>query len=969
MKNSCLVTLILVLINIFSGFGQKFRYITYAGKEVPFKKVNQVIQDTYQYTWLATDQGLFRFDGKTFEDYNTSLRSRYIKSIIPWTKDTLLFSNDTGIFKLFYDNNTPKISTHISAGEAKNGMNYPGRLFKDSKNRLWVGQLDGTIFLGRNGVKEKESFKVMNQKTPKTYFGEDEFGTIWVLFPEVGLFYYDELTGSVKLLRSFEDILHFYVEGTQIILVGSRILKLEVNLQKNITNQTQLNTVGKYFNFINKDNDTTYFLASETGLYSLTENELEPKQVFGSNDPHRIEELVYQDINDLYFSSDQIRSGGKIWISTSDGLGLLWSSYFQSVSGMSHDNVFSISPGANNEVLISQNNINSIKNTAGSMIFNPVLGVNRVTGITSFHNNIWYGTSDAMIIQYQDDKIKKTYSLQDRGGGIFYMFADHLGDMWFCQAPTEQPIVGVAKINSAGEVVEYDTTKGLTNRILVVNEGGRSELYAAGIGTRSYLYKYNRIQDRFENRSLPFSFKVGGNFEVHDLAVDQKGMVWMGTTDGLLKYDTERIQRIDLGSHTKNEIRSVCIIPDGGLWLATDTNGIIYLDPDGSYVFFDENSGTPSKVASYRSMILDSSKKLWVGTAEGAVYSSRSNPKPLATNIPTLNKIQINNKSKEIEVGQSFAETAEVKFGFTTITFPGDNIRYQYKLLNTNVSDNEAIDTPWSEPIERNSIELEKLKGGTYTLTVRAQKPGGYSWSPPVNIDFEVKKKWYKTPLGLGFLLILGIFGIWYFLRLWVFKKTQSLKASLSLKQKELSEKEATLISQRKTLQYQTEELKSTGTNIYLLYRLLRQIPKDASWDIALPVIARLVELPTGVDAFEIAFKKGDEIHYRGSRRDNNTLSDRIEEFNEKENLATYVLIGNKPIMINDFNKEIDQYINQKDDNGYLSIILVPFEQKIGGEAVFCVYGKEKNKFTQRDLTLIQILTTFLSISITDDLR
>ncbi len=971
MKNSHLFILFLIIFNNIAVLGQKFRYTTYQDKEAPFIKVNQTAQDVYDYMWIATDQGLYRFDGKNFKDYNTSLRSRYIKSILKWKKDTLLFSNDMGIFKLFYRKNEPQITPYLIEDESKNSLHYPGQLFKDAKNRLWIAQLDGTIFLKNTGNEPIQKHALIsNQKTPKIFFEEDAFGTIWILIPQKGLYYFDEARKTFTKQNSFDNIFHFYVEKDNIWLIGNQILKLRVDQNQNITNQELIDNQGLYFYYINKDLAGTYFLASDQGIYTLQDDQKYLiHKVFGSNDPHRVEELPYEAINHLYFSEDQIQPGGKIWVSTSNGLGLLWSSYFQSVSGMSHDNVFSMSAGTNNEVFVSQGNVSRISNIDNNIGYNPLEGINGVTAITSNKNNTWYGTSDGKIIQYKDGTLYTTYDLKDRGGGIFYMFADHIGDTWFCQAPTDQPIVGVAKISADGRVTLYDEANGLVNRTLVINEGGRSELYVAGIGKKTYLYKYNRATDSFENKSMAFPFKVSSNFEVHDLVVDQKGIVWLGTTDGLLKYNTERIQRVDLGLYTKTEIRSVCVIPDGGLWLATDTNGLVHLDEKGNYAFFDEKSGTPSKVASYRSMIIDGNNQLWVGTAEGAVYSSQSNPKPLTTRMPVLTEINIDNKSHATDQKLGFSETSQTRLHFNSITYPGDDIEYQYKMYDRDTFEDEIIEIPWSVPSEESQITFQKLKGEEYDVLIRARKPGGYSWSTPLKIDFEVKKKWYKTLWGSTVFLIFGLFGLWYFLRLWVFRKTKTLKASLSLKQKELHEKEEALISQTKALKHQTEELKSAGTNIYLLYRLLRQIPEGSSWNDAIPVLAKLIELPTGVDAFELAFKKGEEIWYRGCTRENDTVHNRGEEFNEKENLATYVLIGNKSVLIGDFNNEAGQYINKKDDAGYVSRMLVPFEQKSGAEAVFCIYGKEKNKFTQRDLTLIQILATFLSIIIIDELR
>ena len=57
--------LLLFLILVFAlkpANAQRFQYNIYQGETLPFKKVNQVIEDKLRYIWLATDQGLFRFN-------------------------------------------------------------------------------------------------------------------------------------------------------------------------------------------------------------------------------------------------------------------------------------------------------------------------------------------------------------------------------------------------------------------------------------------------------------------------------------------------------------------------------------------------------------------------------------------------------------------------------------------------------------------------------------------------------------------------------------------------------------------------------------------------------------------------------------------------------------------------------------------------------------------------------------------
>ena len=142
--NSIFFWLILAVQIVYS---QKFKYANYSGVDLPFKQVNQVIEDSRSFIWLATDQGLFRFDGTKFEDFNTTLRSRYIHSLIELNDEAILFSNDTGVYMLSYDDDLVVIDTYLEVDETISDLEYPRNLLMDEQNRLWIGQLDGEVFV------------------------------------------------------------------------------------------------------------------------------------------------------------------------------------------------------------------------------------------------------------------------------------------------------------------------------------------------------------------------------------------------------------------------------------------------------------------------------------------------------------------------------------------------------------------------------------------------------------------------------------------------------------------------------------------------------------------------------------------------------------------------------------------------------------------------------------------------------
>ncbi len=945
--------------------GQNFRYTIYDDDLTPFNKVNQTLQDHKGFLWVASDNGLYRFDGQNFEDFNLSLKSRHIQALVSKGVDTMFFANDSGIFKLFYEDEEVIIKPFIDLGEGTE-IGYADQLFVDSQNNLWFSSSNGTILKAGGAGSNIVKFSLTPAPSIKNiFFGEDQNQTIWAFAPEYGLYHLDSTTGNFVHHPGFDTSRHFYVDKNAIYFVGSKVDKFSIESEHVLKKQWESPTHNPVFKHISKDLTGTFFIASNTSLFAISDAGQIVQKVFGSNDPHRIEELPFQEINHLNFTPDQLRKGGKIWVSTLSGIWLLRTSYFKGVKGMPHDNVFSMASRGNHEMLVSQRNLFQIEKNGGNREFKVITEAGRVTGIAHYGNNSYFGTADAQIVVFKERKKQQAYNLNDRGAGIFFMSADSFGDIWFCQAPSDRPLRGVGKLQSNGRLKFYDAKQGLNSRILVVKQGGRSEIYAAGIGVADYLFKYNREADFFESKSLPLPKSVSANFEVHDLSIDSLGVVWMGTTDGLLKYDTETIKRVDLGEFTKNEIRAVHAHENGGVWVATDTDGVIYRYPSGAFVQFGEDSGTPSKIASYRCLSSDKNGTLWLGTAEGAVHSALPDPVPLAMPEPQISGIRINNRHTQSSK-LSLSVNDEITFGLTTISYPAKELRFQYKLVDRELSE-EAVDfIEWSAPINDSLIHLQNFSPGHYLFLARAQKPGGYNWSEPVVTSFHVRKAWYKTWWGLGILLGLGLVVIWSIAQQWSRLNTKRLSTALSQKQHDLDDKQAELTAKSQALASKEGELKTTGANLFMLNRLLAQLPINEPWQKVLPILKKLVELPTGLDSFEIGLLHTNEVRYKGYHRENGHYYESNEEFNEKENLQSYALCANAPLLINDFEADVVQYLGKKPPHIYTSLLILPFKYSKDREAVFCAYAIEKNRFSQRDLTLIQVLVKFLSLTVID---
>jgi len=112
---------------------------------------------------------------------------------------------------------------------------------------------------------------------------------------------------------------------------------------------------------------------------------------------------------------------------------------------------------------------------------------------------------------------------------------------------------------------------------------------------------------------------------IHAILQDQFGFLWIGTEDGLNRYDgyefkTYRPDPDDPHSISDRWITSLCEDSQGYLWVGTRLGGLNRYDPKtGQFTYYLHDPDDPGSLASNRvnAILEDSQGYLWVGTNEG----------------------------------------------------------------------------------------------------------------------------------------------------------------------------------------------------------------------------------------------------------------------------------------------------------------------------------------------------------------
>ena len=133
--------------------------------------VRDMAQDKYGFIWIATQDGVFRYDGVSFDQYkktkdeNNSFRENFIFDIALGNDDNLYVASFIGGIDVI-NVRTQKV-THLLSQKTNNEQGLPNlwitNIFCDTNNDLWIG---GENFLVIYDLKEKKYKNILFENKP-----------------------------------------------------------------------------------------------------------------------------------------------------------------------------------------------------------------------------------------------------------------------------------------------------------------------------------------------------------------------------------------------------------------------------------------------------------------------------------------------------------------------------------------------------------------------------------------------------------------------------------------------------------------------------------------------------------------------------------------------------------------------------------------------------------------------------------
>jgi ligand-binding sensor domain-containing protein/signal transduction histidine kinase len=723
---------------------------------LPQNTIHRITQGTDGYIWIATEEGLARFDGikfTIFDRQNTpQLPSNNVRVLLEDRRGDLWIGTAEGLVQMrdgkfttfttqqglpgnvidsLYEDDQDVLWIATSAGMVRlnNGVFTPlapqpelpkdriQALFADREGALWIGSPAGLV-RSKDGAVTRFTKQDGLANDSVVSISEDRDGRLWV--------------GTLDGLSCLEDQ-RFATYTTRDGLANNRITSLAVDREGSVW----IGTAGGLSRFANQR-----FSGFRAG-----------------------DALASEIILSIFEDRE-----GSLWIGTeSGGLNLLKDKKFTTYTtreGLGSDLVKSIYEDRQGSVWIGTNGggLSVLKDghfttytTADGLSSNVVLAV-----FGDDQGNLWAGTPDGLN-RFQNGKFKIFTSADGLANDfVRSIYADHRGNLWI------------------------GTLGGLT-RI----RGDRFNIYTTADG-------------------LPNDF-VGTIYE------DAQRQIWIGTLGGLTKFKDDKFTTYTTQDGlSSNVVISLHEDADGSLWIGTSGGGLNRLK-QGKFVSYTTRNGLPDDVV--YSILEDRQNALWLGSNKGILRLSKNELNDLASGkpgsitpvlygtadgmitrecsggghpagwrgadgklwFPTIkgvamidpDKVKLNDRPPPVAIEQiriddqpiTQAQGAELSpgksrfdFYYTALSFVApEKVRFKYKL--------EGFDADWVDGGTRRIAYYTNLRPGRYTFRVIACNNDGL-WSPTgAAFELYLRPHFYQTFWFYALLVFCLAFLVWQLYR------------------------------------------------------------------------------------------------------------------------------------------------------------------------------------------------------------
>ena len=703
---------------------------------LPQNTVHSIVQAQDGYVWIATEEGLARFDGirfTVFDKQNTpELKSSDIRILLEDRHGALWIGTTDGLVRL--------LNAKFTAFSTGDGLpsNVIEALCEDRDGSLLVVTAAGIVRFGDSVFTSFAPQGELPKNGIKALFA-DQKGALWI--------------GSSEGLARYKN---------------GAVAKYTV--QDGLANDSVVS--------INEDKDGRLWIGTLDGLSCRKGNGFVTYTTRDGLPNNRVVSLA----------ADR---EGSLWIGTAGGLSRFADEHFSSfrvADGLANEIILSIFEDREGSLWIGTESggLSLLKDKKfTTYTVKEGLGSDLVKSIYEDRkSNIWIGTNGGGLSLLKDGKLT-TYTTADglSSNVVLALFGDGDGNLWVGTPD------GLNRFRD-GKFKTFTSADGLANdfvRSIYADHSGN-----LWVGTRGGLTRLRgeRFNIYTTADGLPDDF-VGTIYE------DAQGNLWIGTLGGLSKFKDEKFTTYTTRDGLSSDVViSLHEDTDGALWIGTSGGGLNRLK-QGKFVAYTTRNGLPDDVV--YGILEDHQNSLWLGSNKGIFRVSKKELDDFANGTvglitPVLygpadgmitrecsggghpagwrstdgklwfstikgvamidpEKIKLNDQPPPVAIEQIRVDDESINpvqtielapgksrldFYYTALSFVApEKVRFKYKL--------EGFDSDWVDGGTRRIAYYTNLRPGRYKFRVIASNNDGV-WSPTgAVVDLYLKPHFYQT--------------------------------------------------------------------------------------------------------------------------------------------------------------------------------------------------------------------------------
>ncbi|RAV99002.1 sensor histidine kinase [Pseudochryseolinea flava] len=706
----------------FSVQAQEYYFKQYrVEKGLPSDIVKACVQDSLGYFWNATDEGLVKYDGVKFTSYREATHSNFVKGFFTTRSGKLFAFGDLDLIEIknYGDTVLFKKICPVSRVASDSALSYPKLLYEDLQGNIWVSESQAVVRLHQKSLKRYEF--TLEHRSPQFLrsfsFFEDRKHRLHAVSFQGTVFRYNHAADKFEpiTLKLPEGVEYVSVRDTMLLIGASNgVFTAGLNADGDFTNPQQYYAVPQV-SFMAWLSPNKLLIATRGNRHFITDlSRGEVKQL-----PH-----IINNINHVYISREN-----DIWASSNEGLIMMREDLFQQADDGVADFIESITedPDAGIIYYATSTTLYAFHRATRKNEVVLHLPTGYFQSLLFTKDGLWVANAFRVFL-FSQGRIQHEFDFSKNGRFVTSLNKDNAGNIWLAIPGSPRACM----IDAKRQLKYFDVplgNEGVINAIC----SGREGVYIVSAGKSSYLFFKSYQDSTFKNVSIPITFSTQSDFNVADAVVAQDKL-WLATSEGLLSFDHQKIERIDLGSRFSTlPVKAVGLHPEKKLLAANAYGMLLYDTKTGGNDLFNESSGLLSNTITHHGFFVSKDQTVWVGTAKGIVFSEHPLNKLTKTPRPQFILTLSNGKKVSID-HQDIPHGSFLSFEVSSITFPENEVTFQYRLLP-----NETWMTT-HDP----ELKFSDLDAGNYSLEVRAKKNGPYSWSDSSHLSFTITKPFWQ---------------------------------------------------------------------------------------------------------------------------------------------------------------------------------------------------------------------------------